>query len=121
MKTLTSLTCSKIDSLNNNDLVLISDSFPFLEELDLIYPKCTGITDVVVNDMSMTLPKLRKINLSGHYYINDSFLLHLCKNCEFLKEVVMSRCSTLTCDGIASANRERPSLRSLSVGRKWKP
>ncbi|XP_003628174.2 F-box/LRR-repeat protein 2 [Medicago truncatula] len=66
----------------------------------------------------MVLPKLRKINLSRHYDISDSLLLHLCKNCEFLEEVVLFKYSSLTCDGIASAIRERPSLRSLSVGRQ---
>ncbi|XP_045798143.1 transport inhibitor response 1-like protein Os05g0150500 [Trifolium pratense] len=68
----------------------------------------------------MALPKLRKINLSsyyGHYSkINDGFLLNLCKNCEFLEEIVIFiYCPLLTQDGIASAIRERPSLTSLSI------
>ncbi|MCI17019.1 F-box/LRR-repeat protein, partial [Trifolium medium] len=58
--------------------------------------------------MSIALPKLRKINLSGHAFYNinnSSLLLHLCKNCEFLQEVVMLTCN-LTPDGIASAIRQ---------------
>ena len=121
--TLTSLTCSNIASLRNNDLVCISGCFPFLEELDLSNPKdIIDITDVGVKAMSTALLKLRKVNLSGHYYINDSLLFHLCENCEFLEEFVMLDHSfrwspSLTNDGIASAISVRPSLRSLSI--RW--
>lgn len=65
--------------------------------------------------MLLDLPNLRKVNLSGHYNINDSMLLHLCKNSEFLQEIVILRSSFITHDGIAFAIRERPGLRSLSV------
>ncbi|KAK2360853.1 F-box/LRR-repeat protein [Trifolium repens] len=62
------------------------------------------------------LPKLRKINLSGNYWkpTTDSFLLNLCKNCEFLENIVMFGCPLLTQDVVASVIRERPSLTSLS-------
>jgi F-box/leucine-rich repeat protein 2/20 len=67
--------------------------------------------------MLTALPKHPKIKLSGGFSsINDdSLLLHLCKNCEFLEEVVMLTYDFLTCDGIASAIRQRPNLRSLSL------
>ncbi|GAU47710.1 hypothetical protein TSUD_177150 [Trifolium subterraneum] len=72
-----------------------------------------------VKAMLMALPKLRKINLYnsyGYYFnVNDSILLNLCKNCEFLEDIVMFNCPLLTQDGIASAIRERPSLMSLSI------
>jgi len=120
--TLTSLICSNIASLRNNDLVLISDCFPFLEELDLSSSNPFASRDfdmnVWVKTMAMVLPKLRKVNLSGYYNIDDSSLLHLCKNCEFLDEVMMLKCPFLTHDGVASAIRERPTLKSLSV--RWR-
>ncbi|RHN65082.1 putative leucine-rich repeat domain, L domain-containing protein [Medicago truncatula] len=120
--TLNSLICSNIASLRNNDLVLISDCFPFLEELDFSSSNPFASRDfdmnVWVKTMAMVLPKLRKVNLSGYYNIDDSSLLHLCKNCEFLEEVMMLKCPFLTHDGVASAIRERPTLKSLSV--RWR-
>ena len=121
--TLTSLTCSNIDSLGNNDMVLISHCFPFLEQLDLsssssFSSRDFDIMNVGVISMSMSLPKLHKVNLSGQFYLNDSSLLHLCKNCEFLEEVIMLKCPFLTQEGIASVIRERPTLKSLSI--RWR-
>ncbi|CAL5210544.1 unnamed protein product [Lathyrus oleraceus] len=110
---LTSLTCSNIVSLHDNDLVLISDCFPLLQELDL--SNTQKEVNVELNAMVLNLPNLRKVNLSGHYNINNSMLLHLCMNCEFLQEIVILRSSFITHDGIASSIRERPGLRSLSV------
>ncbi|XP_045810941.1 F-box/LRR-repeat protein 2-like [Trifolium pratense] len=109
--TLTSLTCSNIVSLHNNDLVLISDCFPFLEELDLSNHKNIHGK---VNFMFLVLPKLRKVNLSGCYSINDRMLLHLCKNCEFLQEIVIPNNLFVNPNGIAFAIRQRPGLRSLT-------
>jgi len=116
--TLTSLTCSRMDSINSNDLLLIAECFPFLEELNLSYPRnrfknhsnfLNGI-----DTLSLTLPKLTKINLSGHYYINDTSLFNLFKNCKLLQEVIMFGCRGITKAGIVSALCERPTLRSLS-------
>ncbi|GAU35698.1 hypothetical protein TSUD_258730 [Trifolium subterraneum] len=113
--TLTSLICSNIISIRKSDFFLIADCFPFLEELDLSFP---GYSSFNVNSeidvISLALPKLRKVNFSGNNYINDSSLFYLCKNCEFLEEIVMFNCMHLTQFGIASAIRERPYLRSLS-------
>ncbi|KAL5072402.1 hypothetical protein RYX36_011386 [Vicia faba] len=111
---LTSLTCSNILSIHDYDLVLISDSFPFLQQLDL----SNTLKDVTValNAMALNLPNLRKVNLSGHYNINDSMLLHLCINSQFLQEIIIFKSSFITHHGIASAIRHRPALRSLSLG-----
>jgi len=113
---LTSLTCSNIDYISIPDIVLISDCFPLLEELDLSYPENV---DLIVNPLFFELPerKLRKVNLSGHYYIKDSFLLKMCKSCEFLEEIVMLKCSFITHYGVASAICERPGLKSLSFSK----
>jgi F-box and leucine-rich repeat protein 2/20 len=114
--TLTSLTCSNIANLHTNDFILIADCFPLLEELDLSFPKYIDFyDDFEINALSLVLPKLRKVNLSRSYYINDSSLYHLCKNCEILEEVFVFNCKYLTQTGIASAIRERPNLKSLSL------
>ncbi|CAJ2656525.1 unnamed protein product [Trifolium pratense] len=63
----------------------------------------------------MALPRLRKVDLSSHSYINDSSFLNLCKGCKFLEEVIIKTFLFLSQDGIASAIRERPTLRSLSI------
>jgi F-box/leucine-rich repeat protein 2/20 len=93
-----------------------------LEELDLSNPgefaHHINFLDGL-DALSLALFKLRKINLSGHCYVNDSSLLNLCKNCEFLEEVKMLNCSLLTHHGIAYAIRERrQTLRSLSI--RWR-
>ncbi|GAU34832.1 hypothetical protein TSUD_259120 [Trifolium subterraneum] len=82
MKTLTSLTAF----ITKTDIVLIAECFPFLEEVDLNFPKSN---DRDTNILPLALPKLRKINISGYYSIDDSSLFHLCKICEFLEELVI--------------------------------
>ncbi|MCI01631.1 F-box/LRR-repeat protein [Trifolium medium] len=118
--TLTSLTCSIIDSLNNCDLFLIAECFPLLQELDLSnplncqssYPACL---DDGVEALSLALIKLRKVNLSGFYMSNQSFFNFL-NNCKLLEDVVMFKYSyDITNAGLASALRDRPTLRSLSI------
>ncbi|CAL0335305.1 unnamed protein product [Lupinus luteus] len=131
VKTLKSLSCSNMGSLTNADLLLIADCFPFLEELDISFPRDldkifiidyknfdnhTGpISDFGIKVLSLALPKLRMVNLSGNYFINDSSLFNLCKNCEFLEQVQIFGCDFITQVGIAAAFRERPNLTSLSV------
>jgi F-box/leucine-rich repeat protein 2/20 len=112
--TLTSLICSKLVCIRQSDLFFIADCFPFLEELDLSFPRHAWFDDdFEINSITLALSKLRKVNLSGNRYINNSSLFYLCKNCEFLEEVVMFKCKRLTHVGIASAIRERPHLRSF--------
>jgi F-box and leucine-rich repeat protein 2/20 len=118
--TLTSLTCSNIADFNSIDMFLIAECFPLLEELNLSYPSlwknknknysscCDG-----VEALSLTLLKLRKVNLSG-FPMNDKSLFHLLNNCKLLEEVIMFRCDQITIVGIASAICEKPTLRSLS-------
>jgi F-box and leucine-rich repeat protein 2/20 len=116
--TLTSLTCSNIGSIYSTDIRLITDCFPLLQELDLSYPtKFISHTNrflVGVEALSLTLLKLLKVNLSGHYYINNSLVYDLFKNCKHLEEAFMLDCDQITnADVVASALRERPILRSL--------
>ena len=75
-------------------MVMITKCFPFLEELDLSNPKKDG--NFAAKSMLLELPKLHKVNISGHHYANGSLLLHLCKNCVFLQEIVMLNTYNLT-------------------------
>ncbi|CAL5214429.1 unnamed protein product [Lathyrus oleraceus] len=111
--TLTSLICCNIASLSTADLLLISRCFPSLHELDL----GNSINFKLNVDISMVFPKLRKVNFYGriHTYMTDTWLLQVCKNSEFLEDVALWNCSLLTHHGIASAIRERPTLKSLSI------
>ncbi|XP_045830802.1 F-box/LRR-repeat protein 2-like [Trifolium pratense] len=124
--TLTSLSCSRMDCINSSDLSLIADCFPLLEELDLSDPVWLHLADEReeywnsvhnfnsgLETLSSSLFKLRKVNLSDHYYINDQSLFHLFKTCKLLEEAIISF-EHLTMAGIDSALRESPNLRSLS-------
>ncbi|XP_057454513.1 F-box protein At1g47056-like [Lotus japonicus] len=109
-KTLTSLTSSE-GSLATADLHLITDCFPFLQELDI---------RIKVHDhFPLALPKLlRKVTLyCGPFNINDAELISVCNNCEFLQELAIPDCASITQHGIASAIRQRPGLRSFFVGK----
>nr|KYP42821.1 F-box/LRR-repeat protein 4 [Cajanus cajan] len=114
---LKSLTCSHIASLTNSDLSLIKDYFPFLEHLDLSFPDNSSdpVSDSAVEALSLGLPNLRRVNLSGNFFIHDPSILSLCKNCQFLEELVIFECHFITQRGIASAIRERPCVSSLCV------
>ncbi|XP_058753507.1 SCF E3 ubiquitin ligase complex F-box protein grrA-like [Vicia villosa] len=98
--TITSLVCSRISSLHIDDLYLISECFPFLQELDIDndekHQSDFGIRNVKVNSTTpMVFPNLRKINISRHNNIDDQCLLHLSKNSELLEELVMLRCPSI--------------------------
>jgi len=94
---------------------MISNCFPFLEELD--FSNFKNVVIIAANAMLLKLPKLRKVSLSGHHYAYGSLLFHLCKNCEFLQEIVMSNQYSIPDIVIAFAIRERPGLRSISFTR----
>jgi len=96
--TLTSLTCFHLATLDNiNDLFLIADCFPLLEELDLRDPEeinnyhRRSLLDGV-EAISLSLSKLLKVNLSPHHYISDQSLLHLINNGKLLEEVIVFSC-----------------------------
>jgi len=124
--TLTSLTCSHIANFNSSDLFLIAECFPLLEELDISYSECCYIYPIGyhtkyydgyfdgVEALSLSLFKLRKVNLSS-FLINNQSLFHLLDNCKLLEEVILFSCDhKITNVGIASALRDRPTLRSFS-------
>jgi len=115
--TLTSFTCSRLQRIDSNDLLLISDCFPLLEVLDLSYPLHCHYYDALEE---LSLFKLRKVNLSGHFCV-DKLIPRLFKSCKFLEEVIMLTCFDTTFDGLATALRERPTLRSLSFSNTFGP
>ncbi|PNX78426.1 F-box/RNI superfamily protein, partial [Trifolium pratense] len=61
-----------------------------------------------------SLLKLRKVDLTGHYYMDDQSLCYLFKNLKFLEEAIIIGCYHITNNGVANALRERPNLRSFS-------
>ncbi|KAE9594803.1 hypothetical protein Lal_00013240 [Lupinus albus] len=117
MKTLKYLSCLNISSLSNVDdvLILIADCFPFIEELHVHCIASGLVSEFSIKTLSLALPKLRKINFSGNCFFQNVSLFHLCKNCEFLEQVMFHRCNLLTQPGIVSAIKERPNLTLLSV------
>ena len=103
--TLTSLVCSNLNSINSTDLNLIADCFPLLEELNLGCPyKLINHTHssfpTELEALSLALFKLRKLNLSDHYYLNDFLLFQLFKNCKFLEKVILHERHQVTNEGI---------------------
>ncbi|CAL5210546.1 unnamed protein product [Lathyrus oleraceus] len=110
IKTLTSLICSHVASIFKSDLVIIADSFPLLEELDLSFHQLIDIAGFGINSLSLALPKLRKVNLSGSFYINEISVFYLCKNCKFIEEVVMTHCTFVIKDGVSSKLRDKPKV-----------
>jgi hypothetical protein len=109
--TLTSLTCSNLLSFTGNHLFLIADCFPLLQELNLCHARIIDYTNSNFLDgieaLSLSLFKLRKLNLSRHYYITDKSIFHLFKNCRLLEEVIMTGCWQITAAGVAFAIREQ--------------
>ncbi|KAL1340376.1 hypothetical protein HN51_026772 [Arachis hypogaea] len=109
--TLKSLNCSFMPQ----DLGLIVECFPNLEEIDVSSPpyKCDEITDYSgVKAFVSGLKKLRKLNISGNREFRNSFIVTLCQNCHFLEELIFL--DTCGRPQIANAIRQRPQLRSLA-------
>ncbi|GAU35717.1 hypothetical protein TSUD_258920 [Trifolium subterraneum] len=116
IKSVTSLECSDMNSISVTDLSLIADCFPLLEELHLnSIAIFRGNMLNGIETLSLALPKLRKVNLSSHTYMNDQLLFHLFNNWKLLEEVIIFGCLGITNAGIASALCVRPTLRSLSL------
>ncbi|KAL9670842.1 hypothetical protein QQ045_008401 [Rhodiola kirilowii] len=121
------LKCSKIRILRGDDLVAVSVALPWLRDLDISYPEsdCDSIrvmrtrkanlSDAGIEEMSMKLPDLVKINLSGNPFISDRAIVALATNCVMLREIVALDCCFVTQIGIVDAMRKNPNLTSVSV------
>ncbi|KAI8551499.1 hypothetical protein RHMOL_Rhmol06G0191400 [Rhododendron molle] len=102
------------------ELVVIADSMPCLEDLDISYPDAAlqyELTDSGIEVLSSKLKGLRKINISGNNFITDKSLLALSTNCVYLTEIIVLDCSFVTSYGIAFVMRNSSNLSSLLINR----
>ncbi|KAL5061879.1 hypothetical protein RYX36_023616, partial [Vicia faba] len=90
---LTSLTFYGMKYFDKKDLFFIAHYFPLLEEVNLINPRLISAGHfMIINDndtLLLTLPNLRKIDLSGNIYFNGRFIQVLRKNCKLLQEIII--------------------------------
>ncbi|KAK1275128.1 hypothetical protein QJS04_geneDACA003764 [Acorus gramineus] len=118
-KTLKTLICQSIHSLTDEDLVVISEAFPVLEELNIStvgQRHSEGHTNVLgIKALASNLTRLRRINVSGIQAISDASLSALLSNCAYLTEVHVIDCKKISANGITSIIAQRPSLVSLSI------
>ncbi|KAE9457708.1 hypothetical protein C3L33_10381, partial [Rhododendron williamsianum] len=118
MKNLRVLMCSCLLTLRDVDLVVIADSMPCLEDLDISEPINrfeAAVTDSGIEVLSSKLKGLRKIDVSGNHYITDKSLLALSTNCVYLAEIFVLDCWSVTSYGIAFVLRNSSNLSSLLV------
>ncbi|KAG5545168.1 hypothetical protein RHGRI_017596 [Rhododendron griersonianum] len=75
------------------ELVVIADSMPCLEDLDISNPVAgqDDLTDSGIEVLSSKLKGLRKINISGNNFITDKSLLALSTNCSNLSSLLINR------------------------------
>ncbi|XVF03940.1 hypothetical protein REPUB_Repub05bG0036800 [Reevesia pubescens] len=122
MKNLKALYCTAIQRLHDDDLVVIANSFPNLEELDLGYYRLwfsgkrasaknisdpsTFPTDYGVESLASKLKLLKKIKFSGIYDLTDRSVV------AFDSLSVMS----VTENGIGLLLRNSPNLEALKIG-----
>lgn len=132
MKNLRELNCSITSSLKDSDLIVIGNSFPSLEEIDISYPESghsfyfrnmylhstsvsSFVTDSGILALSKKLRGLRKINLSGNHFITDKSLINLSQNCLLLRAITIHDCDFITHYGISFVMRHSQNLESISV------
>ncbi|XP_019168845.1 PREDICTED: F-box/LRR-repeat protein 2 [Ipomoea nil] len=126
-KNLNVLKCKKLHVLGNSHLKRIASCFPCLEELDISFPRADAhlrfedlegnesiVTDDGIEVLSLSLRKLRKINLSGNYYITDRSIAAL-SNCLNLQNVEVLACCFITANGIHHLMQNSAKVNSVSV------
>ncbi|PHT47503.1 hypothetical protein CQW23_11711 [Capsicum baccatum] len=132
LKGLRVLTCSNVILLDDSDLYVIADLFPYLEELDISNPHSVfvfnsfrmaseagklAVTDSGVEVLSMKMSSLRKINITGNCLITDRSLVALSMNCLNLEAIEMENCCLVTLKGILSILRACAALSWISVSK----
>ncbi|XP_058215219.1 uncharacterized protein LOC131326444 [Rhododendron vialii] len=128
------LNCSAWTYMQDNDLDLIADCFPLLEELRIsAYTKednhevAERITDDGVDALASKLKELKKIVFKGNAcFITDQSLISLSTNCVKLTKIGLSLSTSsqhrVTGDGVGFVTRHSPNLTSLSLSLKlWSP
>ncbi|XP_031131912.1 F-box/LRR-repeat protein 4 [Ipomoea triloba] len=121
------LKCKNLHVLGNSHLKRIASCFPCLEELDISFPRTdvhlrskdlegneSVVTDDGIEALSLSLKKLRKINLSGNYYITDRSIAAL-SNCLNLQSLEISSCCFITANGIHLLLQNSAKMNSVSV------
>ncbi|KAF7154030.1 hypothetical protein RHSIM_Rhsim01G0031300 [Rhododendron simsii] len=121
------LDCFGLVSMQDRDLVLIADLFPWLEELKIQAGKyCTigkvvaRITDDGVDALASKLKQLKEIALEGNAcFITDRSLISLSTKCVKLSKISLWTSSGgqhyVTGGGIDFVMRHSPNLTSLSL------
>ena len=110
-----------LKGLHDDDLVVIANSFPNLEQLDLenlnYLTEDNSFTDFGVEILASKLKLLKKIRIVG-YFLSDRSVVALASNCVFLQDVTITcnRNHGMTENGIGFLLRNRPTLVALSIG-----
>lgn len=127
LKSLRVLKCSAILGFSNRNLAVIANSVPWVEELDISYPRILSkqeeniedmyVTDCGIEMLSSKMTGLRKIDISGYQFVTDKSLMFLSSNCVFLEQVVVRDCAMISGAGIQFLVRNSPNLASLTVRR----
>ncbi|KMT06388.1 hypothetical protein BVRB_7g160670 [Beta vulgaris subsp. vulgaris] len=129
MSSIKSLKLRNLSLLNDLDLGVICQLMTNLEELDVSDPKDDydlsgdveiiggglGITDDGVDLVASSLSKLRKINLSGNYFVSDKSVVSLSEKCSNLEEIVVNNCTFVTQTGVGFAFQNCLNLKSVAV------
>ncbi|KAG5545179.1 hypothetical protein RHGRI_017607 [Rhododendron griersonianum] len=130
MKNIKVLICWNLRTLRDIELVVIADSMPCLEDLDISYPSNdfgsvpelqgrslgeVGVTDSGIEEVSLKLKSLRKINVSANEFLTDKSLIALSTNCVYLTDIVVLNCLLVTSDGIEFVMRNSTNLSLVSV------
>ncbi|KAM7471648.1 hypothetical protein LguiA_009831 [Lonicera macranthoides] len=137
-KNLKVLRCANLQILRDSDLLVIGNSLPGLEELDISYPtnnydpdfrytnilptSCEGnVTDCGIEALWTNLRNLRKLAISGNEFITDRSLVALSLNCLFLREIEVFECSLITHKGIQFMLQNSPALSVLQLSEIYIP
>ncbi|XP_058218724.1 uncharacterized protein LOC131329559 [Rhododendron vialii] len=130
MKNIKVLICPNLRTLRDIELVVIADSMPCLDDLDISHPSNyfgsvpelqgrslgeVGLTDSGIEVVSSKLKGLRIINVSGNEFLTDKSLIALSTNCVYLTDIVVLNCSLVTSDGIEFVMRNSTNLSLVSV------
>jgi len=136
--TLTSLTCSRFDSLDYCDLCLIADCFPNLQLLDLNH--CEEVSEEGIVYVLMTCLNIRHLNLSGCFdlkvkldglmnfdvpqlevlnlsdtRVDDRALGVISKSCRGLLRLLLQNCQCVTKKGVKHVVENCTQLREINL------
>ncbi|OMO83823.1 EIN3-binding F-box protein 1-like protein [Corchorus olitorius] len=123
MRNLKGLNCFLTKRLHDEDLAVIANSFPNLEELNVCrydYDEKKNPSDYGVKILASKLRVLKKILISvKRNKLTDESIVALSLNCTFLKDVtiISNGDAKVTEHGIGLLLRNRPNLESLCIGK----